>query len=217
MADEGDGMTIEVRRSASPAETERIGAAIARRLAPGTVVTLEGDLGAGKTCLVRGLARGLGADPAAVSSPTYVLEHRHPTDDGHELVHIDAYRIRSADDLASIGFEELLASGSAVVAIEWPSRIAAALPPVRIDVRIRHAGEDEREVEIEDVRPAQRAGTCASCGAALAAGSDGRFCSDRCRMGDLGRWFRGDYAIGRPVEEDDLSSDPWNPRGGGRP
>ena len=210
-------MTIELRRSAGPDDTERIGASLARRLAPGTVVTLEGDLGAGKTCFVRGLARGLGADPSAISSPTFVLEHRHPTDDGHSLVHIDAYRIRSAEDLASIGFEELLAHGEAVVAIEWPSRIARALPPVRIDVRIRHVGEDEREIEIEDVRPGQRASSCASCGASLGPECAGRFCSDRCGMGDLGRGFRGDYAIQRPIEEDDLSSDAWSPRGGGRP
>jgi tRNA threonylcarbamoyladenosine biosynthesis protein TsaE len=216
MADEGGAMSIELRRSAAPDETERIGAALARRLAPGTVVTLEGDLGAGKTCFVRGLARGLGADPAGVSSPTFVLEHRHPTDDGHELVHIDAYRIRSADDLASIGFDELLARGDAVVAIEWPSRIAAALPAVRVDVRIRHVGEDEREIEIEDVRPGQRASACASCGVPLGSSHEGRFCSARCRMGDLGRWFRGDYAIGRPIEEDDLSGDAWHPGPGGR-
>jgi tRNA threonylcarbamoyladenosine biosynthesis protein TsaE len=197
-------MSVEVRRSSGPEETERIAAALAMRLAPGTVVALEGDLGAGKTCFVRGLARGLGADPGAVSSPTFVLEHRHPCGAGM-LVHIDAYRIRSAEDLASIGWEELLASGEAVVAVEWPSRIAAALPAARVEVRIRHAGEDVREIEIERIRPGERLAACRSCGTPLAAAGDGRFCSDRCRMADLGRWFRGDYAIGRPIEEDDLA------------
>ena len=153
MADEGFGMSVELRHSAGPEDTERIGEALARRLAPGTVVTLEGELGAGKTCFVRGLARGLGADPSAVSSPTFVLEHRYATADGRALVHIDAYRIRSAADLESIGFDELLAHGTSVVAIEWPSRISAALPAARVDVRLRHAGEDEREIEIEDARP----------------------------------------------------------------
>ena len=107
-------MTVEIRQSATPEETERIASALAMRVAPGTVITLEGDLGAGKTCFVRGLARGLGADPAAVSSPTFVIEHRHACDAG-TLVHIDAYRIRSAEDLASIGWHELLADGEAVV------------------------------------------------------------------------------------------------------
>jgi tRNA threonylcarbamoyladenosine biosynthesis protein TsaE len=207
MGSEDQRMTIEIRPSSSPEETERIASALAMRVAPGTVITLEGDLGAGKTCFVRGLARGLGADPGAISSPTFVIEHRHPCDAG-SLVHIDAYRIRSAEDLASIGWDELLAEGSAVVAVEWPSRIEAALPAVRIDVRIRHVGEDAREIEIEWRRPGERAVACRACGAALGhSGGDGRFCSERCRMADLGRWFRGDYAIGRPIEEDDLSED----------
>jgi tRNA threonylcarbamoyladenosine biosynthesis protein TsaE len=211
-------MTVELRRTSSPEETERLGAALAMRLAPGMLVTLDGDLGAGKTCFVRGLARGLGADPAEVSSPTFVLEHRYAdAGGGTVLVHIDAYRIRSPHDLASIGWDELMASGESVVAVEWPSRIAPALPDHRVEVRIRHAGEDVREIEIEDIRPSSRATHCATCGTTLPAGGDGRFCSDRCRMGDLGRWFRGDYAIGRPIEEDDLHGDAWRPGGpGGR-
>lgn len=208
-------MTVELRRTSSPEETERIASALAMRVAPGTVITLEGDLGSGKTCFVRGLARGLGADPSMISSPTFVLEHRHPCDSG-TLVHIDAYRIRGADDLASIGWDELIASGDAVIAVEWPSRIAPALPAVRIDVRLRHAGEDAREIEIEWVRPVDAALRCRACGNAIAPVAQGQFCSDRCRMADLGRWFRGDYAIGRPVEEDDLHGDVRRATGGDR-
>ena len=208
-------MTVELRQSSTPEETERIASALAMRVAPGTVITLEGDLGAGKTCFVRGLARGLGADPSTVSSPTFVIEHRHACDAG-TLVHIDAYRIRGADDLASIGWDELLADGEAVIAVEWPSRIAPALPAVRIDVRMRHAGEDLREIEIEWVRPVDSALRCRACAAALPAGAGGQFCSDRCRMADLGRWFRGDYAIGRPIEEDDLHGDVRRAPGGDR-
>ena len=202
-------MTAEIRPSSSPEDTERIAQALAARLVPGMVVALEGDLGAGKTCFVRGLARGLGADADAVSSPTFVLEHRYPaTVGGTPLVHIDAYRIRSQADLESIGWDELLAAGDAVVVVEWPSRIAGAMPESVLSVRLRHLGEDRREIEIEAVRPGERATRCATCGAALAAGQD-RFCSPRCRSSDLLRWFRGDYAIGRPIEEDDLSSDAW--------
>jgi tRNA threonylcarbamoyladenosine biosynthesis protein TsaE len=215
MADEEPIVTVELRRTSGPDDTERIASALAMRVAPGTVITLEGDLGAGKTCFVRGLARGLGADPSTVSSPTFVIEHRHPCDVG-TLVHIDAYRIRSADDLASIGWDELLASGDAVVAVEWPSRIAPALPAVRIDVRIRHAGEDLREIEIEWVRPVSAALRCKGCGATVAPGAGAQFCSERCRMADLGRWFRGDYAIGRPIEEDDLHGDLRRAPGGDR-
>jgi endogenous inhibitor of DNA gyrase (YacG/DUF329 family) len=143
-----------------------------------------------------------------------VLEHRYAdAGGGTVLVHIDAYRIRSAHDLASIGWDELMAAADTVVAVEWPSRIAPALPDHRVEVRIRHAGEDVREIEIEDIRPSSRAAHCATCGTALPAAGDARFCSDRCRMGDLGRWFRGDYAIGRPIEEDDLHGDAWRPGG----
>lgn len=198
-------MTVEIRRTSAPEETERIASALAMRVAPGSVITLEGDLGAGKTCFVRGLARGLGADPHAVSSPTFVLEHRYPCESG-TLVHVDAYRIRSAADLESIGWEELLADGEAIVAVEWPSRIRPALPDVRIDVRIRNVGLDAREIEIEWVRPAPRPASCRGCGNPLPQ-DGGQFCSERCRLADLGRWFRGDYAIGRPIEEDDLSGD----------
>jgi len=202
-------MTAEIRVSSSPEDTERIAHALAARLVPGMVVALEGDLGAGKTCFVRGLARGLGADADAVSSPTFVLEHRYPAAvGGTPLVHIDAYRIRSRADLESIGWDDLLASGDAVIAVEWPSRIAAAMPASFVSVRLRHVGEDRREIEIEAVRPAEAATHCATCGAALPTGHD-RFCSPRCRSADLMRWFRGDYAIGRPIEEDDLSSDAW--------
>lgn len=198
-------MTLEVRRTSSPEETERIASALAMRVAPGTMITLEGDLGAGKTCFVRGLARGLGADPLNISSPTFVIEHRHACDAG-TLVHIDAYRIRSSDDLASIGWDELLAESDAVIVVEWPSRILAALPEVRIEVRIQHLAEDLREIEIEWRRPSDAAIACRACGTALTeAAIDGRFCSARCKMADLARWFRGDYAIGRPIEEDDLA------------
>lgn len=238
-------MSALIRMSNSEEETERIAVQLARRLVPGSVVALEGDLGAGKTRFVRGLARGLGLDPDAISSPTFVLEHRHSAEGAVGLVHIDAYRIHSADDLASIGWEELLAEGASVVAVEWASRIGPALPPFRTEVRLRHRGEELREIEIEDVRPATLPTACAVCGAPLkpegldarvatettdarspgtaagaavgsAAGagagaaraSGERFCSPRCRMSDLGRWFRGDYRVSRAIEEQDLNSGP---------
>ena len=197
-------MSALIRISQSDAETERIAADLARRLVPGMVVALEGDLGAGKTRFVRGLARGLGLDPDAISSPTFVLEHRHRAPGAVPLVHIDAYRIHGQAELDSIGWDDLLAEGEAVVAVEWASRIAPALPPVHLSVRLRHRGEESREIEIEEVRPAQAPTRCATCGAPLPAGTLDRFCGSRCRMSDLARWFRGDYAVSPPLEEDDL-------------
>ncbi len=130
------------------AETEAIAAALATTLSPGTLVALEGDLGAGKTRFVRGLARGLGHDVAQVSSPTFVIEHRHTAPGAVPLVHIDAYRLRGPADLEALGWDELLAQGTAVVAVEWPSRIAAALPARRVTVRLCDRGEGMREISI---------------------------------------------------------------------
>jgi tRNA threonylcarbamoyl adenosine modification protein YjeE len=130
------------------AQTEAIAAGLAATLEPGIVIALEGDLGAGKTRFVRGLAHGLGHDVAQVSSPTFVIEHRHATPGAVPLVHIDAYRLRGPADLEALGWDELLASGCAIVAVEWPSRIAAALPTRRVTVRLRDCGEGMREIEI---------------------------------------------------------------------
>lgn len=140
--------TRSIHGSADEAQTERVGAELARTLAPGTVVALEGDLGAGKTRFVRGLAAGLGHEPSTVSSPTFVIEHRHGTPGAVPLVHIDAYRLRGPADLDALGWDELLAEGRAVVAVEWPSRIAAALPARRVTVHLHDRGEGTREIEI---------------------------------------------------------------------
>ncbi len=104
---------------------------------PGAIVVLlSGDLGAGKTTLVRGLANGLGADETSVASPTFTLRMDHRGCD-RPLVHIDGWRI-GPGDLESIGFDELLA-GNAVIAVEWPERLADALPDRSIRLRIEHA------------------------------------------------------------------------------
>lgn len=113
--------------SESPQETERLGERLGAALRPGDVLCLSGELGAGKTCLTRGLARGWGAD-ARVTSPTFTLinEYRRPGD-GLRFHHVDAYRLLSADDALTTGLDDVL-DAPGVVAIEWPERIAPALP-----------------------------------------------------------------------------------------
>jgi len=131
--------------------TEECARALAGRLRPGSVVALHGDLGAGKTRFVRGLARGLGHDPDEVSSPTFVLEHRYATAGAVPLVHLDAYRMAGPAELAALGWDELISEGRAVVAVEWAERIAAALPRHAVHVHLSHArqGREIRIVEPE--------------------------------------------------------------------
>lgn len=113
--------TVEELLSADEAATRRVGAALARRLSPGDVVLLSGDLGSGKTVLVRGLAEGLGADPEEVSSPTFALVHEYgPAGRPPLLVHADLYRLPDEEVAvrgADLGLTE---RDDAVLAIEWP-------------------------------------------------------------------------------------------------
>jgi tRNA threonylcarbamoyladenosine biosynthesis protein TsaE len=102
----------------------------------GLVVSLVGPLGAGKTVFVKGLAQGLGIDPAVVTSPTFVISSEYPTVAGRHLAHVDLYRVESRDELEAAGFADLLEPG-AVVAVEWGDRFPAALPRDRLELSIR--------------------------------------------------------------------------------
>lgn len=128
----------------SEAETSAAGEHLGRRLGTGDVVLLYGDLGAGKTAFVRGLARGLGASPDAVSSPTFTLVQEYG---GRvKLHHVDLYRLQPIE-VGDLGLDEL-SEGDAVVAVEWAERWADA-PERAWVVRIAHAGDDQRQVTIE--------------------------------------------------------------------
>ena len=133
-------MPERVTRSA--AETEALGEAMAATLAPGDLLLLAGELGAGKTTFVRGLARGLGST-AAVQSPTFTLVRVYP---GRvQLAHVDLYRVESSAELAELGLEELLEEG--VVAVEWGDRLAFDGSRVfRID--FQHRSPNERSVSL---------------------------------------------------------------------
>jgi tRNA threonylcarbamoyladenosine biosynthesis protein TsaE len=136
--------------SNSAPETEAIAAELAHTLRGGECVALHGDLGAGKTQFVRGLVRGLGGNPRAVSSPTFVLLNVY--DAGRLTVyHLDAYRVGGAEDFEAIGFAELL-DQSGVVVVEWAERVKDLLPANSINVSIEPLGEQRRRIEID--RPA---------------------------------------------------------------
>ena len=132
------------RRTASEDETRHIAAALALTLSPGAVVLLHGDLGAGKTAFVRGLAEGLGVPEDAVSSPTFTLVHEY-RGGTLPLFHADLYRLPTGASLDDLGLDEVAEDG--VLAIEWPERLARQLPGA-IDVRIDIVGETERSITI---------------------------------------------------------------------
>jgi tRNA threonylcarbamoyladenosine biosynthesis protein TsaE len=126
-------------------DTERAGERLAECLGPGDVVAITGALGAGKTCFVRGVARGLGvAHP--VSSPTFVLVNHYT---GRlPVVHFDAYRTTSLTEVIDLGFDELIAGGG-VTLIEWADKVAPLLPPDAIVVRIEGLGDEARRIRID--------------------------------------------------------------------
>ena len=134
--------------SNSVEETEALGAELAGRLEPGDVVAFTGDLGAGKTAFVRGLARGLGI-PDRVTSPTFTIVNEY--DGGRlPLFHFDMYRLGSADELFEIGWKDYLGRGG-VCAVEWSENVAEALEGdcVRVDIR-RGANDGQRFITMTE-------------------------------------------------------------------
>jgi tRNA threonylcarbamoyladenosine biosynthesis protein TsaE len=133
--------------SRSEDETAAVASELALGFRGGEVVLLTGELGAGKTAFVRGLARGLGGDPEEVSSPTFVLLTAYP---GRLLLHhADLYRLRGDGDERELGLEELPGPGG-VLAVEWAERLRETPWRRAVRVRLAHAGDDVRTIRIED-------------------------------------------------------------------
>jgi tRNA threonylcarbamoyladenosine biosynthesis protein TsaE len=128
-------------------ETAEVAREIAASFRGGEVVLLTGELGAGKTAFVRGLARGLGADPDEVASPTFVLLTAYP---GRlTLHHADLYRLRGDGDERELGLEEL-PGPRGVLAVEWAERLRDLPWRTAVRVSLSHAGDDERLIRIEE-------------------------------------------------------------------
>lgn len=130
--------------SHSQAETADVARALAPSLSPGAVLLLIGDLGAGKTAFVRGLAEGLGVPPEDVSSPTFTLiqEYRGGR---VPLIHVDLYRLDDAREIDELGLEEL--GLNSVLAIEWAEKLPRPIADA-IEIRIDHGDGDERRITI---------------------------------------------------------------------
>lgn len=131
-----------------PAATKRAAAEVATTLEPGDVLLLQGDLGAGKTTFVQGLAEALGVS-TSVTSPTFTLMNVYRTVKGFDLVHVDAYRLEKLSEVADLALPEMLDEG-AVAVIEWGERAAAALSGGRRIVFEQSAVDDERVLRMED-------------------------------------------------------------------
>ena len=122
-------------------ETQALGGKLIRMLPVPSFVALYGDLGAGKTALVRGM--GAQAGTSEVRSPTFTIVHEYETNP--RLIHFDAYRLADAEELFAIGFEEYLAQ-DAVVVLEWAERVPEALPNERLEIHLSGSGEEPRKL-----------------------------------------------------------------------
>lgn len=133
-------------KTSSAEETEEIGRNLGKILNPNAIVCLFGDLGAGKTTFTRGLVEGALEQKQDVSSPTFVYLNIYK---GKRFIyHFDLYRLRDVDEFLSMGFDEYFAMGG-VCCLEWSERIAAILPDNCVKVKLNHAGENIRTVEIQ--------------------------------------------------------------------
>ena len=135
-------MTVETH---SVSETEALGERLAKCLSSGSVVALYGDLGAGKTALVRGMARGLEITES-VSSPTFTIVNEYPGHPG--LFHFDLYRLKNAEELYAIGWEDYL-DRDGVCVVEWSENAPEAFPEDTVRVYIDRLGDTDRRIRVE--------------------------------------------------------------------
>ncbi len=129
--------------SRSPEQTRRLGMRVGSLIQPGDLVCLSGDLGAGKTTFVQGVAQGWGSADA-VTSPTFVLVNQYRRPDGYLLHHLDAYRIESILEAEDLDIEQMITTGALIV--EWAERIADALPDDRLQINLSWVADEQRSL-----------------------------------------------------------------------
>lgn len=219
-------MPSVARASTSTDYTAALAAGLARVLAEGDIVRLVGDLGAGKTTLVRALASALGVPPGLVSSPTFVFINEYPLPAPvrgiTHLAHVDAYRLRGSDEVETLGWDRIAGADRAapgrVLLCEWPERIDAALPPASacMQIAIEHADHTARRITIDLPESFRgRDGVqavlerepirCPTTGVWVEPTRPSYpFAGERERLADLHKWFSGSYSISREIREDDI-------------
>jgi tRNA threonylcarbamoyladenosine biosynthesis protein TsaE len=132
--------------SHSVSETIKIGRLIAKRLKPGDIICLFGELGSGKTVLTKGIAQGLGIDKAKVISPSFILIREH-LQGRLPLYHFDLYRLKNTQDILSIGYQEYI-YGEGIVVIEWSDRLNYLMPPAFLRVELFLNTDTERSLRL---------------------------------------------------------------------
>jgi tRNA threonylcarbamoyladenosine biosynthesis protein TsaE len=130
--------------SRSPEQTRRIGMRLGGALQAGDVICLQGDLGAGKTTFVQGIAHGWGSLDS-VSSPTFIIVNVYRRGDEARLFHMDAYRLDSTPEAEELDIDSMLAQGPLL--IEWPERMDGLVPSERLWIHLEHISEEEREMK----------------------------------------------------------------------
>jgi tRNA threonylcarbamoyladenosine biosynthesis protein TsaE len=132
-------------------ETKKLGEEFSKELKPGQTVLLFGNLGAGKTTFVQGLAKGLGVKDRIIS-PTFVLVRNHEAlGDIKNLNHIDLYRLKTPEDIRSLGIEDFLADEKSITLIEWADRLLGFKPDSGFKITINSLEENKREISIENI------------------------------------------------------------------
>jgi tRNA threonylcarbamoyladenosine biosynthesis protein TsaE len=136
-------------RTTTEEQTRALGRELGESARPGSTLLLFGELGTGKTCLVKGIAAGLGIDPRRVHSPSFIMVNRHQ---GRlALHHVDLYRLEAGEDFSDLGLEELF-DGDGVTVVEWADRLPAAARPVpRLEIHLAHAGDEVRLIRIAEI------------------------------------------------------------------
>ena len=130
--------------SRSPEQTRRIGMGLGAALQTGDLICLQGDLGAGKTTFVQGIAHGWGSLDS-VSSPTFIIVNVYRRGDEARLFHMDAYRLDSTPEAEELDLDAMLSQGPLLV--EWPERMNGLVPPERLWIHLEHTGAEEREMK----------------------------------------------------------------------
>lgn len=144
--------SMKILLTKSAEETQQFGELFAKKLNKQSIIALSGDLGAGKTTFVQGLAKGVGITKRIIS-PTFIIIRKYRIKKQvKEFYHIDLYRIHSEKDLEGLGLQEILHDPEAIVVIEWPEKLGSLLPKERWDICFEHVGENERKITINKIK-----------------------------------------------------------------